>query len=178
MSIFKCPSNKKAVEKLIFLDIDGVLNSAHDWPENHLSQSLTDNLKHIVNKTNAKIVLSSSWKNFFADDLAPLNKLGNTLIEHFAKNNLMLYAKTPSPNGNYSMERGFEIKTYLQDHPCDNYVIIDDEIFPDFKSTIDMSKFIRTKSGTRQTKVGDEGLTLDLANKAVSILNSKCIAAP
>lgn len=157
--------------KLIFLDIDGVLNSAHNWPENHLSQSLTDNLKHIVIKTGAKIVLSSSWKNFFNDDLTPLNKLGTALIEHFAKNDLTLHAKTPSPYGKYTMERGFEIKTYLKNHPCNNYVVIDDEVFPDFKNTIDMSKFIRTKSGTISTKPKDEGLTLDLANKAIFILN-------
>lgn len=160
-------------EKIIFLDIDGVLNSAHNWPENLLSQSLTDNLKRIVDKTGAKIVLSSSWKNFFSDDLIPLNKLGHTLVEHFTHNNLTIHAKTPSPSGNYAMERGFEIKTYLQHHPCDSYVVIDDEIFPDFKNTIDMSKFIRTKSGTMLTKAKHEGLTLNLANKAISILNSK-----
>lgn len=160
-------------EKIIFLDIDGVLNSAHNWPENLLHQSLTNNLKHIVDKTGAKIVLSSSWKNFFSDDLTPLNKLGRDLIEHFVHNNLTLHAKTPSPHGDYTMERGFEIKTYLHHHPCDSYVVIDDEIFPDFKDTIDMSKFIRTKSGTMLTKAKHEGLTLNLANKAISILNSK-----
>ena len=68
-------------EKIIFLDIDGVLNSVHNWPENLLHQSLTNNLKHIVDKTGAKIVLSSSWKNFFSDDLTPLNKLGRNLTK-------------------------------------------------------------------------------------------------
>lgn len=48
--------------KIIFLDVDGVLNSIEDrfsWTietDKHL-----EILKYIVDKTNAKIVVSSSW---------------------------------------------------------------------------------------------------------------------
>ena len=51
------------MKKVIFLDVDGVLNSSRTLYESiSLEDDLILNLKEIVNKTKAKIILSSSWR--------------------------------------------------------------------------------------------------------------------
>ena len=63
--------------KVIFLDIDGVLNSVNTFKKRYeehqkinkwtleIDLKMLENLKEIVEKTDAKIVLSSSWRVFF-----------------------------------------------------------------------------------------------------------------
>lgn len=49
--------------KIIFLDVDGVLNSVQDGYSIRLrTDSHLKLLQHIVKETGAKIVLSSSWR--------------------------------------------------------------------------------------------------------------------
>lgn len=156
---------------IIFLDIDGVLNSAHNWPENNLDDRLITNLKTIIDETNAEIVLSSSWKNFFDENVNTTHKLGLELLRAFNEKGLTIKDITPYPASRYTSKRGLEIKTYIETHEIDNYVVIDDDEFSDFKDTIDMTRFIKTESGTSLTSAKDEGLTEQLAQKAISILN-------
>lgn len=158
---------------IIFLDIDGVLNSAHNWPDNNLDDRLITNLKHIVNETNAEIVLSSSWKNFFNENVNTTHKLGLELLQVFNENELTIKDITPYPDGRYTINRGLEIKSYIDRHKIKNYVVIDDDEFPDFKDTIDMNRFVKTESGTALTSATDEGLTEQLAQKAIEILKQK-----
>ena len=47
--------------KIIFLDIDGVLNI---YNESHINKIHLTRLVNIINNTNSKIVLSTSWRNF------------------------------------------------------------------------------------------------------------------
>ena len=52
--------------KLIFLDIDGVLNvipQGHDDFGGIFHPEFIENLKHIIEETDAKIVVSSSWRH-------------------------------------------------------------------------------------------------------------------
>ena len=56
--------------KVIFLDIDGVLNTSNSYTVSSNLQLPIDNfrlnyLRYIVEKTDAKIVLSSSFRHFF-----------------------------------------------------------------------------------------------------------------
>lgn len=52
------------MDKIIFLDIDGVLNSDRTLYEHvSLEDDLILNLKELVDKTGAKIILSSSWRS-------------------------------------------------------------------------------------------------------------------
>ena len=46
--------------KIIFLDIDGVLNI---YNESHINKIHLTRLVNIINNTNSKIVLSTSWRN-------------------------------------------------------------------------------------------------------------------
>lgn len=70
------------IVRVIFLDIDGVLNS-NFWNKNHQTEisdgTLIDIekirlLSTLVKNTNAKIILHSGWKFWFDSSLHPLRK--------------------------------------------------------------------------------------------------------
>lgn len=117
--------------KIIFLDIDGVLNS-RKWTDLKMSQgqpfSLVEevddqavaNLNEIIAKTGAKVVVSSSWRIAFELDYIEgvLRKAGfkGAIID-----------KTPRRT-TYPARRGNEIKEWLlQRDDIVNYVIVDDD---------------------------------------------------
>lgn len=107
--------------KVLFLDIDGVLNSRED----HYSDKLiTDKhlvyLKEIVDKSNCKLVLSSSWRIILDIDHERSLNLKNRL----GKYGLTIFDKTGN-NGRY---RGDQIREYLFLHPSiDKFCILDDD---------------------------------------------------
>ena len=111
-------------DTVIFLDVDGVLNSmstpawmGEDW-DVPLARPL-QNLKHIVDATGAKIVITSSWREY----PAALRKLEIALMVF----ELQIAGRTPVLPTN----RPDEIQTWLSDHPeVKRYVILDDEPFP------------------------------------------------
>ena len=123
--------------KVIFLDIDGVLNcnySTHEVTSTY-SMFVQDNkiriLKEIIDRTGAKVVLSSTWRvgwkrlelgmvdNPLAIDFIELR---NKLLEF----SIELYDKTPQLD-RFMRRRGDEIKMWLDAHPeVDGCVIIDD----------------------------------------------------
>lgn len=168
----------------IFLDIDGVLNSEHTLDESCenmdqkmasiISDQLVKNLSYLVEKTDAKIVLSSSWRTYFGDNVnEPRNIFAIFLVHSLNKHGLKLHDMTPYPKGQFSNERGLEIKTYIGKHNIENYVVIDDEEFSDFRTHLNMSRFIQTNFGDETTTIENEGLTKELAEKAILILNKK-----
>ena len=126
---------------IIFLDVDGVLNSIEYLTEKHneLKRTLKQeemldtvcikNLKQIVDKTNARIVITSSWKICDLD----------ILIKVFSKYNLQIYSITK----NYGDKRGKEIREWLEKNKgVSNYIILDDDIFKDYVGLKD--KIIQT----------------------------------
>lgn len=128
--------------KIIFLDVNGVLNS--DKYINYTSKKNIDGikadidvktielLKKALDITGAKIVLSSSWKN--------ISRVKD-LKEIFKQYGISIDDKTPNING----ERGLEIKRYLSEHRnIEQYLILDDEIFDSFDEEL-MQNLILTK---------------------------------
>ena len=104
--------------KVIFLDVDGVLNSMQD----RFSQSLKtiDHLlllQELVYKTGAKIVLSSSWRG-----IPSLRKVVETKLKEI---NAEIIGVTKSLPGS----RGSEIKDWLDSspEPIEAFVILDDD---------------------------------------------------
>lgn len=165
------------MNKYIFLDIDGVLNSEHTFG-NKISESISDqyikNLQKIVKKTDAKIILSSSWRIYFSENVNdPRHIMGIYLVTILAKYNLNLHDMTPFVKGQFSNERGLEIKTYIDQHKITNYIVIDDEEFSDFKTHLNMSRFIQTTFGDENTSIEEEGLYKEVAEKAIEILNGE-----
>ncbi len=111
--------------KVIFLDIDGVLNNREvsirkkDEGCRVWDEKCIDRLNRITDETGAKIVISSTWrrsKDFYS---IIKNEMGIT-GEIIGKT--IDYLLTPNP------ERGDEIEEWLSRHPeVTVFVILDDE---------------------------------------------------
>lgn len=137
---------------IVFLDIDGVLNSEISYAEFHsfdiLPKEKINLLNNILEKTNAFIVLSSYWR-------LETENTKEMLINHGIYPAKMRYLdKTSYLEGN----RSAEIKDWLDNHKHDNFVILDDcyvDGFPDNFCLID-------------SKIG---LTEFDAEKAIKILS-------
>lgn len=141
--------------KAIFLDIDGVMNTSESWSLS-LNQQILDEkvmlLKQIVDKTDAKIVISSSWRSF--------NRHMEVVIEKFSKYDLYIYSITPKLGGNN--QRGDEIRKWLKYNPkFDSFVILDDDS--------DMKEYTETHLIKTDYNIG---LTQKQVDKAISMLNS------
>lgn len=111
--------------KVIFLDIDGVLNvipQGHDEHGAIFHPHLVENLKSIVEATGAKVVISSYWRHsglakmeaMWRDRELPGEMIGIT------GNRLDLDC--------FTLQRGTEIQEWLDKHPeITDYVILDDD---------------------------------------------------
>ena len=150
--------------KVIFLDVDGVLNNA--WTAERspggytgVSDELIRNLKKIVSATGAKIVLSSDWR------LVRHHLIRSRDYRYLAGKlqtigNLKISGHTDDISWN---RRGAEISKYLEDHPeITEFVILDDIPFSDFFTGKLSDHLVLTDSG--------EGLTDADAAEAVQIL--------
>lgn len=126
--------------KAIFLDVDGVLN--RDETEELSPKGLTGiedclvyNLYLLVDYSDAKIILSSDWKNEWEPEYSKCGLDGKYLVKKLEARKLSIYDKTDdsSDGSNIYSWRGVGIKRYLKEHPeIDNYVILDDKFFEDF----------------------------------------------
>lgn len=150
---------------IIFLDVDGVLNNDGTVERTKtgftfVEDRLLKRLKHIVDATNAKIVLSSDWRfDRFMDD--PSDYLA--LKEVLEKNGTPIYAHT----GDYMIKRGSEIIKWMKNwhgEPINNFVILDDMPAIEFNFTQLLGHFVHTNE-----KVG---LTHDDAAEAIAILKN------
>lgn len=154
--------------KLVFLDIDGVLDTYKSRYQ--LDPELMGHLGILLERTGAGIVVSSSWR---AQDIAEtidfMTDPDNPSVgEHPFPYTDKIVGVTPVL---YSVKdgdidrpatRGEEIAAYLKANPCDNYVILDDD--RDMLPT-QWSHFV---------PINDEyGLTEADVEKAVLILNQK-----
>lgn len=145
--------------KVIFLDVDGVLNS--EWffknRENKdvdLDESRFPLLKKIVNKTEAKIVLSSTWRfNLEHEGFQQLPKM-------LAKYNMSIIDYT----GRNNFGRGAEIHDWLVAHPeVEAFCILDDDSF-------DMGEYVENQLVHTSWCKG-HGLEEKHVKQAITILN-------
>ena len=87
--------------KVFFLDIDGVLKSrAYDKKRNWNEQTDIDEtrlplVKKIVEETDAKIVLSSNWREHWNIDHRLCDSDGVYINNTYAKHRLEIYEKHP-----------------------------------------------------------------------------------
>ena len=117
--------------KIIFLDIDGILNSAaydrqRDWTKRtYIDKTRLPLLKQIVDATGAEIVLSSTWREHWNSSPELCDEEGRYINECFAEYGLTIYDKTPDLG--YFSDRDEEIREWLlEQENVENYVIIDD----------------------------------------------------
>lgn len=142
--------------KVIFLDVDGVLNSVRDGYSLQLENDYHfEMLKKIVDATEANIVLSSSWRIGFSMHRLP----ERNLVERLEKYGMQIMDFTPCMAGT----RGDEIREWLSNNePVESFVILDDEG--------DMAEFKETNLVKTNTSVG---LQEKDADKAIKILKGE-----
>ena len=115
--------------KIIFLDIDGVLNSyAYDrvrkYDEGNIDMTRLDILKDIVDKTGAYIVLTSSWRRHWEKDYLDCDYAGREISDSFYEKGMEIYDKTPELG-----YRADEIRAWMEGKDIESFVIIDDMPF-------------------------------------------------
>jgi hypothetical protein len=162
------------MDKIIFLDIDGVLNvigQGYDEFGQIFHKHFEDNLKFIVEKTGAKIVISSSWRSdglelmreMWQKRQLPGELIGITpnLEEVFGRGNFKFYDQ---------VSRGHEIQQWIDDNNIKFYCIIDDD---SDMLTSQMNNFVRTSGNIDHSDCVDigYGLTKKCAEAVVVILN-------
>ena len=128
--------------KVLFLDIDGVLNS-NFWNDSHQREisdgTLIDEekikiLALLVKKTNAKIILHSGWRFWFDDELKPLRTEAERLAALLAKEGLSVSGLTPDltteeirRTKKFSLVKADEILSWLKLHnDVTEWVVLDD----------------------------------------------------
>ena len=130
------------MRKVVFLDIDGVLNS-NFWNENHqreisdgtlIDESRIKLLCKLIEKTKAEIILHSGWKYWFDPDLKPLCKEAENLKVLLEKEKLTIAGVTPDhateeirKSRKFSLVKADEILAWLKQHKeVDRWVVLDD----------------------------------------------------
>ena len=133
---------------IIFLDIDGVMNSMCYQKKNEpvvVEENKAKILFEIIKETGAKVVLTSLRRVVEWEELCDL----------FEKFNITLYDKTP----NISFNKAKEINKWLDEHEdVENFVVIDDK---------DMSECFNEKFVLTNPYYG---LTKNKALKVINVL--------
>ena len=130
------------MRKVVFLDIDGVLNS-NFWNENHqreisdgtlIDESKIELLCKLITDTDAQIILHSGWKYWFDSDLKPLRREAENLKNLFEKAGLSIAGTTPDhatkeirKSKKFSLVKADEILAWLKQHEeVGEWVVLDD----------------------------------------------------
>jgi hypothetical protein len=116
--------------KIIFLDIDGVIASLdhiritslleEDNPDKYgyaFDPRCVKNLQYIIKQTNAKLIISSSWKSMGKEALLTMWKMRELPGE--------IIGTTPDL---LRGSRGMEIQVWIDTNDVTKFVIIDDDI--------------------------------------------------
>lgn len=161
------------MDKIIFLDIDGVLNvigQGRDEFGQCFHKHFEDNLKWIIEQTDAKIVISSSWRK---DGLSVMQKMwkhrnlaGEVIgitpdeVDVVKRGTCEFYDQ---------VSRGIEIQQWIDDNNVKCYCIIDDDndMLPSQRKN-----FVRTSNNRDHPDCVDigYGLTRKCSEKVVKIL--------
>ena len=152
------------INKVIFLDIDGVLNVYCEGRDEYgctFHKHFEDNLSWIIKQTKAKIVISSTWR-FSGLEI---------LKEMWDKRGLPGEVIDITPDLN-NLKRGDEIQHWLDNNKVINYVIVDDD-----NDMLDIQKnnFVQTSGNYDHLDCVDVGygLTRKCSERIVEILNKQ-----
>lgn len=169
------------MNKIIFLDFDGVLNTEYyqellqfqgkPWQDVHgayFDPNAVKQLERIIDATDADIVVESSWKYLGLDAMKELWKVRNLperiidITPSTTSDEYLLNVDLDDFSNKMHHCKGLEISSWLSEKGLSNtrYVIIDDE-YVVLESQL--SNFILANPY--------EGITEEQANKAISILN-------
>ena len=147
--------------KILFLDIDGVLNNRdfiHSCKngETHLSNPLIELLNQVIDQTGCKVILSSTWRLLYK--LGYLRKL---LADRGFRGEILGvtpdFSHIERPDDNvHEDNRAQEIKSWLIMHPSiTRFAVIDDD-------PVQVNNFVQTSMKT--------GITQEHADALIKIL--------
>ena len=168
-------------DKIIFLDFDGVLNTEHYqsvlmndgkvWQDEYgafFDPNAVEQLKRIIEATHADIVVESSWKYLGLDAMQEMWEARNMpgriigITSSSVSNNWSLTANLEDIDSAVGHCKGVEIASWLTEYATQGtqYVIIDDE-------------YVALDSQQNHLILTNpyEGITHELADKAIAILN-------
>lgn len=158
--------------KIIFLDIDGVLNttSTTEMFEEYtfVEDEKVQLLKQLVTRTGAKIVFSSSWRyGWWAERVVnpTSSDLSSIRLFQALKQKLSEYGLELLDHTDESGNRGQEIDWWLESwdgETIENFVILDD---------MHLSYLLPHTSHVVSTSLS-KGLTQSLVDRAVNVLNA------
>lgn len=169
---------------IIFLDVDGELTYS-DYSNDKtfdIDVEKVKLLKLLCDKTNAKVVISSSWRGsngytpkcyyFLVDLLSSYNinvidKLPNIPIileDNIQNKSTFSLDGLSNIKAKFGTGRAAEIQLWLSTHTnIDNFVILDDEDY-------EWREYGYDKHWIQPTYYGDGGLKIEHVNKAIQIL--------
>ena len=186
--------------KILFLDIDGVLNdrplveAAHaaavalnktgtiieepsfDMYVEMIKEEFVTNLNTILDRTGAKVVVSSTWRKVMPMDMLQrvLDTKGfkHTLFDRTESSHKIMIQDGEgtwrSPKFSQYTTRGLEIAWWLHNHPeVTQFVVLDDDC--DIAPLED--NWVRTYYQNHWMWDGELGLTEEATNKAIEVLN-------
>ena len=140
--------------KVLFLDVDGVLNTYGSGGLYTLTRSKLRRLQTVVESTGCDIVLSSTWRK----DWVALRKLKRKL--HYR--GIKILDSTTKSYFKERQVRGDEIQLWLDNHTVERYAIVDDD-----SDMLDSQKpyFVQTN--------GEVGLTDLHVDRLIELLGEK-----
>ncbi len=128
--------------KVIFLDVDGVLNSK-SWNDLHqheisngilIDESKIKLLSMLVRKTNATIVLHSGWRFWFDSQIRPVRKESEIFFEMLLNENISIFDITPDhrteeimKTNKLSLVKAGEILEWVAKHEnIEQWIVLED----------------------------------------------------
>jgi len=157
--------------KVIFLDVDGVLDSNNYFTETNMNY-MTDpvdmkavaRLAKIVEATGARLVLSSSWRHGWDHNYGKVRYECKLLMKALAEYGMRIYDKTGTA---LKFDRAQEVKDWLRDHrkQVESFLILDDCNFG-WKQNHLHKRWL-------QTDFNNWGLIDEDIPKAIRILNKR-----
>ena len=128
--------------KIIFLDVDGVLNSS-DWNRKNkdkikngflIDETKVALLGELIENATAKIVLHSGWRFWFDNNFKPIKKESKHFYKLLKKENISFFDFTPDfsteeirRTKKFSLVKSEEILFWIKEHKnISGWIVIDD----------------------------------------------------
>ncbi len=138
---------------LLFLDIDGVLNShdANEYRINSIHRDKIARLNQIVQATGAEIVISSAWRYMILGAAMTLDGFRYMLVTHGLAPFVKIIGHTKSDE--QIPERGDQITDYLTTFGWRPYAVLDDGSEDSRPEVRSMSESLRHRHGARWVNI-------------------------
>ena len=167
---------------IIFLDVDGVLNSLayfeslgrsrHICGYNDISDYHLQKLAEIYHTCDAKIVLSSTWRDLDDAEETSVNGMYKYLVDSLGKYDMKIISKTPIIGQN----RPLEIATWINnrvDKEDIRFVSLDDDFQKESYDEYGIGQcLVKTVFWSHDFEKG--GLQQEHVDLAIRILNGNC----